>query len=71
MGGEADAMEGPQAVLVKAGGRGQGVTAPSVGVAGEVGQLGELADDGAAGGGPERGHELRHGGDGLAAQEVG
>ncbi len=70
MGGEADALEGPQAVLVEARGRGQGVIATGVGIAGEVGDEGELAHDGAAGGGAEGGHELRHGGDGFAFQQV-
>ena len=70
-GGEADAVVGPQAGGVEAGALAEGVEAPAVGVAGEVAELLELAEDRAGGRLAERGGEVGQGGDDVAAQEVG
>ena len=69
--GEAGSVVGPQAAGVEAGLLAEGVEAAAVGVAGDVVELLELAEDRAAGSGAEGGGELGQGGNGLAAQEVG
>ena len=68
--GEADAAEGPQAVLVEACRCAQGVEAPAMGIAGDVRHFAQLADDGAPAGGTEGGEQLGHGDDTLATQQI-
>lgn len=70
-GGEADLVVGPQSERVELGGLAQGVELATVGVAADVADGLELADDGAGGSIAESGGQLRESGNRLAAQEVG
>ena len=68
--GEADAAERPQAERVKARGFRQSVEGAAMGIAGEVRDGPQFADDGAATRGTEGSEHLRHGSDRLPAQEI-
>ena len=69
-GGEAHAAKGPQTVGIEAGTLGEHIEAAVVGVAGVMRDLMQLAHGRAPGGGAEGGHELGHGGHGLALQQL-
>ena len=68
--GEADVTEGPQAAGVEPDGFREGLEAAVVRVAGVRVELAELADGGALGAGAERGQQLGHASDSLAAQQL-